>query len=130
MGWEVNAICLDCKRVFTVRQGGGFLFHQLRCAKCGKDINVCMKDVGTPYLQYVKGMSEHNRRDPFLDVDVNALMESSLEPISFDDFIIEVEKYAGQCKCGGNYLFHAPARCPSCKSTNIEESEEVLMYYD
>lgn len=31
----------------------------------------------------------------------------------------EVEKIAGNCKCGGQYQFNAPSRCPICKSANI-----------
>lgn len=34
MGQQVNATCLDCGQTFTVDDGGGFIFHLLRCNKC------------------------------------------------------------------------------------------------
>ena len=36
MGLRFSAACNQCGFNFTVSEGGGFVFHELHCDKCGK----------------------------------------------------------------------------------------------
>jgi Zn finger protein HypA/HybF involved in hydrogenase expression len=129
MGERFRAKCLDCGDTFTMNQGGGFFFHLLGCEKCGRTKTIGFEELGEVHDRYLKGLpcpycrasSEHDRyvRE---HVDV--------EPMSEDEYHREVEKIVGKCKCGGQYVFDAPSRCPKCRSTNFKRSGNVVMMYD
>jgi Zn finger protein HypA/HybF involved in hydrogenase expression len=42
MGRAFNAVCRNCKQEFEASEGGGMLYVQLRCDRCGqpKDYNI------------------------------------------------------------------------------------------
>lgn len=86
--------------------GGGFVFYQLRCDVCGREVSVGFDDI------------EEIRK---------ALMDDS---ITEKEFHLKVEEHAGRCKCGGNHRFSAPARCPKCKSTEIQNTGKNEIMYD
>ena len=127
MGHRARAKCLDCGASFTVNQGGGFAFHLLRCDKCGKTKTVGFDQLGEVHDRYLKGLpgpycvatSEHDKlvRE---QVDV--------APLSEEDYHRAVEKIAGKCKCGGQYVFDASPRCPKCQSEHIREGGITAMY--
>jgi Zn finger protein HypA/HybF involved in hydrogenase expression len=123
----VSAKCLECGNTFTVDHGGGFVFHLLRCDKCGRTKAIDFARLGELHLRYLKGLpgpycvatSEH---DKYVREQVD------LQPISEEEYQRGVEKRAGKCKCGGKYVFDAPPRCPKCHSTNIKEGGTTIMY--
>ena len=127
MGHRVNAKCLDCGHSFTVDNGGGFTFYPLRWDKCGRTKSIRFDRLGDLHLRYLKGLlgpncvatSEH---------DKCVREQADVEPISEEDYLRGVEKTAGNCKCGGKYVFNAPPRCPKCRSTSIEEGNVIVMY--
>ena len=45
MGHTVKAGCLDCGKRFTIDQGGGFIFHLVRCDGCGKQKRILFADL-------------------------------------------------------------------------------------
>lgn len=129
MGHTVEAKCLDCGKTTTVEHGGGFIFHLLRCDKCGETKSIGFDDLGELHLRYLKGLpvpycvatAEHDRH-----VQENV----PVEPIEEDDYHKQVEDIVGKCECGGGkYTFNAPPRCKACHSDRLEEGEPD-MYYD
>ena len=128
MGHTVEAKCLDCGKTTTVEHGGGFTFHLLRCDKCGETTAIGFDDLGELHLRYLKGLpdsycgasAEHDRH-----VQENV----PVEPISEDEYHSGVEKIAGKCECGGNYIFNTPPRCHACRSDRLEEGKPDV-YYD
>lgn len=127
MGSEVEAKCLDCGKIFTVKDGGGFFFHLVRCNKCGKTKSIGFDDLGELHLRYLKGLpapyciasSEHDRI---------IQKHATIEAISEEEYHRGIDAIAGKCRCGGKYTLDAPSRCPKCRSTHIEEGETILMY--
>ena len=127
MGCLANATCLDCGQPFTVEDGGGFVFHLLRCDNCGRTKSIGFDTLGELHLRYLKGLpgpycvgtSEH---DKYVREQVD------IQPISEEEYHRNVEKIAGKCECQGKYAFEAPPRCPICHSTRIKEGDITLFY--
>jgi len=46
-----------------------------------------------------------------------------------DNEIANAEKTARKCSCGGDFKYDAPARCPKCRSTDIETIENGNMLF-
>ena len=46
MGHRVETKCLECDEKFEVDHGGGFLFHLLRCDKCGITKSIRFDELG------------------------------------------------------------------------------------
>ena len=103
MGQTFKAKCNCCGREFEFDEGGGFCFYLLRCNRCGRVKEISFDEVDKFKLKY---------------------------PRNDDRYYDEVEELVGQCRCGGDYLFCAPARCPECKSTNIDIDDDPVMFYD
>ena len=129
MGRSFEAVCNVCGARFKVSDGGGFLFHLLHCDRCGKGRSIEFDELGEIHFRYIKGLP-----DPYGTISkerYKCILENlGGEPLSERDYYIAVEKYAGQCRCGGSFKFDAPARCPRCKSKSFQECEdgEIIMY--
>jgi predicted Zn-ribbon and HTH transcriptional regulator/predicted RNA-binding Zn-ribbon protein involved in translation (DUF1610 family) len=121
MGTEYWAICNHCGKQFKVRIGGGFLFHLLHCARCGKVRIVRVDKVRDAHLRYLKEVPYHYSRRFFSDDDLKNISSDSL---SEKEYHLVVEKVAGRCRCGGQFIIDAPPRCPKCKSTDFREDPE------
>jgi hypothetical protein len=127
MGHTTKATCLVCGESFTVKHDGGLFFHLVRCDTCGKTKTITFDRLGELHLRYLKGLSgpycvasaEHDRH-------VRENMD--IEPISEDEYLRGVEKFAGKCSCRGKYTFDAIPRCPECRSADIEEGEPHGLY--
>lgn len=102
MGSVNTATCNDCGHTFRVSGGGGFLFYELRCEKCGASKQIRHDEVNIEVSDAKSGMGKHDRS--------------------------EIERLAGSCRCGGRFTFDAKPRCPKCKSVDIEVGEPTLFY--
>jgi len=127
MGHIVEAECLECGKAFTVNHGGGFSFHLVRCDKCGKTKAIGFDDLGELHVRYLKGLSM-----PYSlatsEQDKNIQNQTSLEPISEEEYYLGINAIAGKCRCRGKYTLDAPPRCPKCRSTRIKEGKTTTMY--
>ena len=129
MGSRYSIICRKCGRKSMIDEGGGFVFHVLRCDKCGQDRVVEFTKLGEIHVRYVKGLpgpysistSESDKRiqdnypgKPLTELEYHEAIESSLD----------------KCKCGGAFTFNAPIRCFHCRSTeyDIDPDGEMLLY--
>ena len=129
MGEEYLAKCNKCGFKFNVREGGGFIFHLLRCDTCGKEKSIRFREIGELHRQFIKGLdrpysafsSEHD-----LDIQENY---PGL-PITEEEYYAKVEEIVGDCECGGKYKFNALPRCPECKSLELEDTGEISICYD
>lgn len=127
MGYTVQAKCLDCGATGMIDHGGGFVFHRLRCDKCGETKDISFDELGELHLRYLKGLpgpycvatAEHDR---------HVQEHAQVEPISEDDYHKRVEGFAGSCACGGKYTFDAPPRCRKCHSDRLEEGKPEIEY--
>ncbi|GBE66123.1 hypothetical protein MFM001_25850 [Mycobacterium sp. MFM001] len=127
MGSANAAQCLDCGKSFTVSSGGGFFFHLLRCEECGKTRAIGFDELGDLHLRYLKGSTmPHSVASAKHDELVREYVD--VEPISATQYWAGVEALAGHCECGGNITFDAPARCPACRSLQIEQGPELILY--
>jgi len=129
MGHAYQAKCKKCGHEFNVEEGGGFLFHLLRCDKCGKTKSINFDELGESHSKYIKGLIvpysvATSKQDKYIQENYPG------ESISEEEYHSEVEKIAGKCKCGGQFTFEAPPRCPKCKSMDIEDTGKVVMLYD
>jgi len=128
MGKRVRAKCLKCGERFEFDDGGGFLFHLLRCDRCGKTKSIGFDDIPELHARYIKGLpgpysvvsAEHDRR---------IQQDPTIRPISEEEYRKGVEEFAGLCSCKGRFRFDAPPRCPKCRSTDVERGQ-TTMYYD
>jgi len=100
MGSTVAAICIDCGHKFEANIGGGMTFELLRCNLCGKTREVAIVDI----------------------------LKKKASEEYYKEFNVVLEKYWGDCKCGGKFKTKAPIRCPKCKSKNIEQGENLCDY--
>lgn len=129
MGHKYRAKCKKCALKFNVRVGGGFFFHLLRCNACENAESIGFDEIGEPHLKYIKGLSA-----PYCAVSAERdkyIQDTYLgEPITKEEYHVKVEKIFGECKCGGHYSVDAPPRCPKCKSTEIEDTGEIMIHYD
>lgn len=102
MGHSYEAVCKDCGHHFVVWDGGGFGFDLLRCDQCGETKGLSHKELGG--LQRIGDFDEG---------------ESYLEALA---------ALTGLCHCDGHFRYHAPIRCPECRSTAMENGVGLLMY--
>ena len=131
MGRQYDAKCKKCGKKFTVRDGGGFIFHLLHCDKCGREKSISFDEIGEPHLRYIKGLdipyciatSKH-------DEDIQKNYPG--EPLSEEEYNKAVEKKAGKCDCGGRFRFDALPRCPKCGSLDLlcDENSPGICFYD
>jgi predicted Zn-ribbon and HTH transcriptional regulator len=130
MGTLYPAICNDCGTKFEVSEGGGFTFHLLKCSKCGADKSIGFDSLGEIHKRYVKGLSvpystATSEEDDYIQKNYRGT------PITEQEYHQEIEKTAGNCKCGGQFKFNAPTRCPNCKSANIaHDPDGRMIFYD
>ena len=129
MGYEYLAKCNKCGIKFRVSEGGGFLFHLLRCDACGKKKSIRFRDIGEPHLQFIKGLDR-----PYCAFssasDENIQNNYPGLPITEEEYNAKVEDIVGDCECGGAYKFNALPRCPECKSLELEDTGEISICYD
>jgi len=127
MGHQISATCLDCGCTFKLIRGGGFFFHLVRCDKCGKTKTITFEDLGELHIRYLKGLP-----GPYCiasaEQDENVRKHALVEPISEDEYHKGIEDFTGKCRCGGQFTLTAPARCPMCRSTQIEEGAITVCY--
>jgi len=129
MGHEYLAKCNKCGIKFSVREGGGFLFHLLLCNTCGQEKSIRFSKIGELHLQFIKGLGR-----PYCAFS-SASDENIQEyypglPITEEEYYAKVEEIVGDCECGGTYTFNALPRCPECYSSDIKDTETVVTYYD
>lgn len=129
MGTEYSAKCKQCGCKFTVSEGGGFFFHLLHCDTCGIDKSISFEELGELHLRYLKGLT-----GPYCiasSAHDKAVREHYPgEPISEEEYHGKIQEILGQCECGGHFRFNAPARCPQCRSDDIEDTGEMMVLYD
>ena len=129
MGATYEATCNKCGHKFKLNIGGGIFFQLLKCDKCGKDKYISFEEIGEPHLGYLKGLP-----GPYSAVtwehDEYVQKNYPGEPLSQEEYHLEVEKIAGKCKCGGHYKFDAPPRCPKCRSEDITKESRPHIHYD
>jgi hypothetical protein len=127
MGVETDGRCLECGAAFTIRDGGGFFFHLVRCEACGETKSIGFDELGPLHAAYVKGL-----RGPYSTVsmaqDRYIQEQVDIEPLSEEDYHRAVEIFAGECACGGKFSLTAPFRCPACRSTHVEPGETTMFY--
>jgi len=127
MGHQISAKCLDCGATFKLDRGGGFFFHLVCCDKCGKSKSIGFDELGELHIRYLKGLP-----GPYCVAsaqhDENVRKNVPVEPISREEYHKGIEAIAGKCRCGGHYNLNAPARCPKCRSTRLEEGAITAVY--
>lgn len=128
MGLNLMAECKNCGESFMVSEGGGFCFHLLHCSKCGKKKEIAFETLGDIHYRHIKGLKKQSCNLTF-DVDELIQEETLGESLDEEEYTKAVEKYAGKCRCGGDYLLDATSRCPNCKSTQYKETG-IHSYYD
>lgn len=128
MGQLVGATCRKCGHSFELSEGGGFVFHRLRCDRCGKEKSVAFDDLGDLHRRYIKGSPFPAYCVATWDRDQEIKRDYPGDPVSEEEYHRGVEKFAGACACGGTFKLGAPARCPKCRSRNIKKGEIILFY--
>lgn len=133
MGQQLGAKCLECGYTFSVRHGGGFFFHLVRCEDCGEEKAIGFDELGELHERYIKGLAgpyslASREHDQIIQDD------PKIKPISESECHQGIEDYAGRCTCGGKYSLDAPPRCPKCHSLLIKEGGDgminVTVHYD
>jgi len=86
--------------------------------------------LGEIHLRYIKGLP-----GPYCvataEIDKDIQQECSGEPISQAEYHELVEQTLDPCRCGGTFRFDAPARCPKCRTTELDlESRGPGVDYD
>lgn len=129
MGTQYHGICKKCGRRFKIMDGGGFAFHMLRCNKCGKHKMVPFEKLGDLHLRYLKGLNQpYSLATAHFDNLIKELFPG--EPLSEDSYEAAIEEFVGKCKCGGQFRFNAPPRCPRCRCTDFEIDNTDALCYD
>jgi hypothetical protein len=130
MGAEFETKCNGCGHKFRFSDGGGFVFHLLRCDKCGIEKSVGFDELGETHLRYLKGLP-----GPYAiatsEFDKQVQDNYPGEPLDEDEYHKLVEEFAGNCakkNCNGQYRFNAPPRCPKCGSKDLEEGKMNVLY--
>ncbi len=129
MGSSYSVICKDCGTKYQINEGRGFFFHKLRCDVCGREREVQFHDLGDLHLRFVKGLP-----GPYclasMESDKKIQQEYPGESLTESRYHAEVEVLMEACKCGGNFRFKAPPRCPNCKSTkfDLDPNSGMIMY--
>jgi hypothetical protein len=112
-----------------VDHGGGFMFHLVRCDRCGRTKSILFDDLGELHLRYLKGLQA-----PYciasLDHHQKVREHAQVAPISEDEHGHGIEAIAGKCGCDGKFTLDAPPRCPKCHSMQVQEDETPLAMYD
>jgi len=107
MGHEVESKCLDCGTTYTVKQGGGFSSHLVRCDKCGRTKSIGFDELDELQLRYLKGL-----KGPYCVVssehEEHVRKHLPVEPI--DEYHSGINAMAGKCRCGGKYNLNTPPR--------------------
>jgi len=128
MGSGFDAICEKCGNNFTFNDGGGFLFHLLRCNKCGSEKTIKFDDIPDLHCRFVKGLDRpYSVASMMQDKEIQESYPG--EPLSEKEYFKLVEKEAGRCRCGGNFKFKSKPRCPRCKSLKVK-TEKINIIYD
>jgi predicted Zn-ribbon and HTH transcriptional regulator len=129
MGHEYLAKCNRCSFKFNVSEGGGKVVHLLRCDTCGKDKWIRFREIGEPHFHYIKELDRpYCASSSASDENIQKCYPG--KPITREEYFAKVEEIVGDCECGGIYKFNALPRCPKCNSTDIEDTEELVAYYD
>ena len=124
MGHRVKAKCLDCGEAFTVSRGGGFDFFLVRCDTCGATESVGFND-----MRYLEA-SGKSFGIASTERDGDDREQAPAEPVSEDERNRRIEAAVGRCRCRGKFTSGAPPRCPTCRSTHLEEDDTITMMYD
>ena len=129
MGGRFEAVCEKCEERFFISKGGGFNFHLLHCDKCGKENSISFDKLGEVHFRYIKGLDT-----PYSvatsSSDLYIQQNYTGKPISEKEYHKSVERIVGKCKCGGQFKFDAPPRCPKCRSSNLSIRKSPLGQYD
>ena len=129
MGYSYNASCNECGHDFMVSEGGGFFFELFRCEVCGKTKSISRNQ--EQFEQYWLRHLLHRKRlgEPSQGFERYLRPETPREPLTEEQFesIVELE-VVGKCECGGQFRWHAPVRCPKCRSTNIRDMGGGILY--
>jgi hypothetical protein len=130
MGHSTAANCADCGAKFMVDEGGGASFHLLRCSECAQVVEVPFEKVGEARLRFIKGLEA-----PFSVATSDEYRwvreHYSGDPLCEREYRVEVERVAGACGCGGDYVFDALPRCPRCTSPQIRlDPDKLQVAYD
>jgi predicted Zn-ribbon and HTH transcriptional regulator len=130
VGVKLKTMCRNCGHEFTYGDGGGFVFHLLRCDECGAERMVRFDELGDIHLCYLKGLP-----GPYCiatsEYDKHVKEHYPGEPLDEKEYNKLVEEFAGNCKkkgCSGKYKFDAPPRCPKCRSTKLDEGSMMMLY--
>lgn len=126
MGTQRKATCRDCKAHITVDEGGGFLFHLLRCVRCGRANRIGLRELGDVHVRYLKG-SERPYTVASSAEHEYIRQQVDVESMSPEDYFDAVEGFR-KCDCGGRLSFDAPPRCPRCGSLEITLGEVTACY--
>ncbi len=123
MGSISGHICGRCGEHFSIRDGGGFLFDLLHCDRCGAPQSVSHQELDDIHLRFVKGLSTpYAVARARFDREIQATYPG--EPLTRDEYHAAAEATLEPCRCGGRYRYHAPARCPACRSTSESWTED------
>jgi len=127
MGMQIVAKCHDCGEKFTADDGGGFIFHLVRCDKCGKTRSISHDELGELHVRYVKGL-----HIPFSiatsKADKKIQKHPTIDVISEAEYNKGIEAFAGKCGCRGKFKLNAPIRCSKCHSKRIKKGDTILLY--
>lgn len=127
MGVLRKAKCRKCNKSFEVHDGGGFIFHMLRCDTCGKEKQVLFNKLGDLHFRYLMGLNmPYSMVTPPIDDFIRNTYPGKL--LSENEYHRLVSEKVGKCRCGGNYTFDAPFRCPKCRSTEIDDLGGIYLY--
>lgn len=123
MGSASTFICGACGAHFTVRSGGGFFFDLLHCDTCGRSKSVSHQALGEIHLGFVKGLP-----GPYAvaraGMDRRIKAEFAGPTLTRDEYHAAAEATLDTCECGGHFRYNAPARCPECRSTAEQWTED------
>jgi len=114
MGSSYKACCRSCGNHFVAEIGGGRRFEQVRCPACGSFKAIPHDQIRELVLKFTQELKQLDDLDGFDRVR--------------DGFHRSVETYAGTCKCGAQFSFNAPPRCPACLSVDIDLGKPWRLY--
>jgi hypothetical protein len=117
MGFLYEATCHACGNQFKLARGGGHRFVLIRCEVCGTAKHIGYEEIKEARTKYLKRNEEIEWDDCHPDAQQ---IES--------EYCLAVEAAAGKCDCGGRFLMRAPARCPRCRTVDIEQGKVFREY--
>ena len=128
MGIEFEAKCNDCGAILSIGCVSGDDFSLLlRCERCGGE-----KFISDDEIRQIesKDPKRFSMPDRVASSDHNKGVKGDYqrELVSEEEYLREIERIAGTCKCGGKPKFDAPPRCPECTSKNIEQVGRTSFY--